>query len=92
MEAGAELLAAFDAATGEFVDLVLSDSAGLSFRTEAEDWQPYQPSDLSLDGREVVEVDESFVAVVDKAYAARTKPDRAAAKGHERHDGKAAGQ
>ena len=90
MEDDAELIAAFDMATSEFVDLVLSDSRGLHFRTEAEDWQPYQPGDMSLDGTDIVDVAESFIKVVDQAYAAKTKPSREVAVKHAADDGKAA--
>ena len=90
MEDDAELLAAFDAATEEFVDLVRSDSRGLWCRTDNGDWQMYQPGDFSLDGREVVEVDESFVAVADRAAPSGRGPSREEALRHLREDGPAA--
>ena len=89
MEDDAELLAAFDAATEEFVDLVRSDSRGLWFRTDNGDWQTYQPGDFSLDGREVIDVDESFVQVVYRALAGGGTVTRATAQKHAADDGSA---
>lgn len=83
---GAELLAAFDARTGEFADLVLSDADGLSFRDKGT-WADYQPGDTSLDGKEIVEVSEDFVGLVDARMGRGiTRED---AKRHEAYDGEA---
>ncbi len=76
-----EYLAAFDADTGEFVDFVRSDASGLCFR-ERGDWINYQPSDTTLDGKEIIEVEESFAEVADKAEAAGTRPTREQAAKH----------
>lgn len=74
MDGNVELLAAFDADEG-FVDLVRSDDRGLSFRA-AEGWTLYQPGDDTLDGLEIIEVDEDFVPFADRAIAARSAPTR----------------
>lgn len=76
-----EYLAAFDAETGEFVDFVRSDASGLFFRVRG-DWQEYQPGDTTLDGKEVIEVDEEFSAAVDKALDAGAAPTRDQAVKH----------
>lgn len=86
--ADTEYLAIFDVGTGEFIDLVRSDESGLSFRTNG-DWQKYQPGDFSLDGQEVVDVDESFLTIADGAETARTKPTLEQAQRHVPFDGKA---
>lgn len=74
MQGTPEFLAAFDA-EGAFADLVRSDGSGLSFR-DRNGWLPYQPGDDSLDGMEIIEVDEEFTEVVDRAMAAKTAPGR----------------
>ena len=82
-----ELLAAFNPDTGAFIDLVRSDAVGLAFR-DRESWEAYQPTDLSLDGAEIIEVEESFVALTDRTIAAGTVPTKAQARSHEMLEGK----
>lgn len=83
-----ELLALFDSETEVFVDLVRSSPAGLHFR-ERGSWESLPPADPRLDGAELIEVDESFVPVVDNAQAAKTAPKREQALEHEPFEGKA---
>lgn len=86
--ADVELLALFDAETGDFIDLVRSSPTGLHFR-ERGSWEFLQPADSRLDGAELIEVDESFLSVVDNAQAAATAPTRKQALEHEPFEGKA---
>lgn len=83
-----EYLAVFNAGTGEFMDLVRSDESGLSFRANKE-WREFAPGDFSLDGHEIIDVDEAFTAIADGAQAARTKPTLEQAQRHVPFDGKA---
>ena len=85
-----EYLAAFDAETGDFADLLMSDRDGLWARAAQLDWAPTQPYDPDMDGREIIDVDESFVEVVDRALASKAKSSvtRDQAQAHAASDGR----
>ena len=87
-EVDVDYLAAFDPDTEAFVDLVRSDADGLYYRTDGEDWQEYQPGDLSLDGMSIIDVQESFIPLVDKLLSTGNAPSIADAEKHAADDGK----
>lgn len=84
-----EYLVAFDMDTEKFVDFVRSDVHGLSFRTDGQTWQLYQPGDFSLDGSEIIDVDEAFVEFADKVLSTQGTPTREQALKYAADDGKA---